>query len=151
MKRGTTAGTSLLELVVVIAVATVMTGMAVPITVNAVRSYRLTAAVSAATGAIQSTRYAAIMHGYSYQITFTPVTVSYQVLSEPAGEGNYSALGAPIPISRVGDVTISRSVNYQFSPGGTVTETSGNMSFSITNGIGGVAYHHGVGSRKCFS
>jgi len=135
VKRGTTAGTSLLELVVVVAVATIMTGMAVPVTVNAMRSYRLTAAVSAATGAIQSTRYAAIMHGYPYQITFTPATDSYQIYDEPGGQSTYSAVGTPIPISRPGDVTISQSVTYQFSPGGTVTPS--NMSFSITNDFGG--------------
>ena len=139
MKRRATAGFSLIELLVVIAIAGVLAAIAVPMTINATKSYRLSAAVASATGALQSARYAAIWHGYPYQITFTPSTNAYQVYSEVPPATTYSAVGTAVPISRPGDVTISRTVTYQFSANGTVTETSNpvNMVFSITNAIGG--------------
>lgn len=143
MKRRATLGFSLIELLVVLAIGTVLTVIAVPITINAMKSYRLTAAVSAATGAIQATRYAAIMHGYpgtgspgyGYEVTFTPATNSYQVYAMVPPAITYSPVGTAVPISRLGDATISRTVTYQFSAGGTVTETSivPNMAFQITN------------------
>jgi len=139
VKRHATAGFTLIELLVVIAIGSVLTVIAIPIIGNAMKSYRLMAAVSAATGAIQSTRYAAIMHGYpgtgnpgyAYEITFTPATNAFQVLAMVPPATTYSPVGTAVPISRPGDVTISRAVTYQFSAGGTVTETSGNMSFQI--------------------
>jgi len=139
MKRYATTGFTLLELLVTITIGMVLTGIAIPMTINALRSYTLTSAVAAATGAIQSTRYAAIMHGYPYEITFTPATNSYQVYSEPGGQTTYSAVGTPIPITGSGGISISRTVTYQFFAGGTVTETSipPNMLFSITNSWGG--------------
>ena len=144
-KQRTAAGFSLLEMLVVVAIAMVLSAMAIPMTINAMRSYKLNAAVAAATGAIQSTRYAAIMHGYpgtgvpgyGYEITFTPSTNSYQVYAMVPPATTYSAVGTPIPIAPVGDVSISRTVTFQFSAGGTVTETSNNMTFSITNAYGG--------------
>ena len=124
MKRRATAGFSLIELLVVLAIGTVLTVIAVPITINAMKSYRLTAAVSAATGAIQATRYAAIMHGYpgtgspgyGYEITFTPATNSYQVYAMVPPAITYSPVGTAVPISRLGDATISRTVTYQLAP-----------------------------------
>ena len=138
MKRSA-AGFTLLEILVVIGIALVITAIAVPMASNAMRSYRLMAAVSAATGAIQSTRYAAIMHGYPYEITFTPPK-TYQILTEIPPATTYSPvvnLGgtlvptSPIPITGAGDMAISRPVTFQFMPGGTVTETSNNMVFQI--------------------
>ncbi len=145
VKRDVTAGFTLIEILVVLAIASVLTVIAIPMVGNAMKSYRLMAAVSSATGAIQSTRYAAIMHGYpgngvpgyGYELTFTPATNSYQVLAMIPPATTYSPVGTPVPISRLGDVIISRAVAYQFSAGGTVTETSGNMNFQITNSIGG--------------
>jgi len=150
VKRHARAGFTLIELLVVLAIGTVLTVIAVPITLNAMKSYRLMAAVSAATGAIQATRYAAIMHGYpgvgspgyAYVITFTPDNNSYQVFSMVPPATTFAPvvyLGGtlyptqPTPIARVGDVSISRGVTYQFSAGGTVTETStpANMGFQI--------------------
>ena len=123
------AGFSLIELLIVIAIGCVLTAIAIPMTINATRSYRLMAAVSGATGAIQSTRYAAIMHGCTYYITFTPATSSYQVTNAATCITPYT--GPVIPVSGSGGISISRAVTYQFAAGGTVTETSNNMVFQI--------------------
>jgi prepilin-type N-terminal cleavage/methylation domain-containing protein len=146
VKRRAGAGFSLIELLIAIAIGTLLTAMAIPMTINALRSYQLTAAVSSATGAIQSTRYQAIMHGYPYEITFTPATKSFQVFSMIPPGTTYSAMvsvgsttlpTSPVPITGSGGISISRTVTYQFAAGGTVTETSNNMVFSITNEWGG--------------
>jgi len=145
-KRQCAQGFSLLELLIVLAIGLVLTGISIPMTINAMRSYRLTAAVSAATGAIQSNRYSAVMNGYPYQLTFSPATESFQVYTMIPPATTYSAVvktggtvypTSPVPISGSGDISISRSETFQFSPGGTVTETSSNMSFQITNPYGG--------------
>ncbi|MGO8814259.1 MAG: hypothetical protein ACLQVG_06260 [Terriglobia bacterium] len=139
MKRGATTGLTLLELLMVITVGSVLTILAVPVTVNGVRSYQLTAAVSSATGAIQSTRYLAIMHGYPYQITFTPSTNSYQVLNEAPPATSFSNVLSAVPISGPDTVVISRTITMQFSANGTVTEITtppvgvSSMVFQIAN------------------
>jgi type II secretory pathway pseudopilin PulG len=141
----------MIELLIVLAIAMVLAVMAIPWVLSATRNYRLAAAVSAATGAIQSTRYAEIMNsypGYGYELVFTPSTNSYQVYTMIPPATTYSAqvqVGTatynttPVPICRPGDATISRSVTYQFNANGTVTETSNpvNMCFQITNNFGG--------------
>jgi prepilin-type N-terminal cleavage/methylation domain-containing protein len=139
VNRRATSGFSLIEILVAVAIASVLAAFAIPMTINVVKGVRLTAAVSTATGAIQSTRYLAIMHGYLYEITFTPATNSYQVLNEVPPATTFSNVGTAIPISGPGAVTISRTITLQFNANGTVTEipTTGNMTFSITNAIGG--------------
>jgi len=122
VRRSTSSGFTLLEILVVATVGTIVTVMAVPMTINAVRSYQLTGAVSAATGAIQSTRYLAIMHGYPYQITFTPSTNSYQVLNEVPPATSFSPVLSAVPISGPDAVLISRTITIQFAANGTVTE-----------------------------
>ena len=140
VKRSAAAGFSLIELLVVIAIAGVLTAVAIPMTINAMRTYRLSAAVAAATGAISATRYAAVMHGYpgtgvpgyGYEITFTPPN-TYQVFtmippattfSPQVMSGSQLLATSPIPIDGSGQIMISRQVTFQFSAGGTVTETS---------------------------
>jgi prepilin-type N-terminal cleavage/methylation domain-containing protein len=149
VKLRAATGFTLIEMVVVIAIGMVLTGMAIPVTINALRSYRLTSAVSAATGAIQSTRYSAIMHGYPYEITFIPATDSYQIYTMIPPATTYSPVVSidgttyptyPIPITgSPGEISISRAVTYQFVAGGTVTETSTpmNLVFQITSSNGG--------------
>jgi prepilin-type N-terminal cleavage/methylation domain-containing protein len=148
-KRRTMAGFSLIELLVVIAIAGVLTAIAVPMTINAMRTYRLTSAVAAATGAISAARYAEVMRGYpgtgtpgyGYEVKFTPPN-TYQIFTMPPPattflpevmNGTQVNPTTPIPIDGSGQIVISRTVTYQFSAGGTVTETSNppNMSFQI--------------------
>jgi prepilin-type N-terminal cleavage/methylation domain-containing protein len=154
VKRRGTAGFTLIELLVVLAIGTVLTVIAIPMSINAMKSYRLMAAVSAATGAIQATRYAAIMHGYpgtgvpgySYELTLNPANNTYQVFSMIPPATTYSAtvnLGGtiyptnPIPIARAGDVFINGTLTYQFSAGGTVTPANSSFQISLKQGVFG--------------
>ena len=73
----------MIEIMIVLAISMLLAGIALPIMTNAMNSYRQSAAVSAATGAISATRFQAIMRGYPYEIVFTPSTMSYQVYNEP--------------------------------------------------------------------
>ena len=143
VKQRSTAGFSLIEILVALAIVSVIAVIAIPLTTNAVRSTRLSAAVSSATGAIQSTRYLAIMKGYPYQITFTPSNVSYQVLNEVPPAATFANVGTTIPICGPGAAAISRTITLQFAANGTVSEVTtppagvSAMVFSITNSYGG--------------
>ncbi len=111
MKRRTTAGFSLIEALVVVSIICVLAAIAIPMSLNAVKTYRLSAAVAATTGALQATRYQAIMHGYQYQLTLTSSTLSLSSLQHgPAGDDFLCGRFA-VPIARSGDVTMSR---YEF-------------------------------------
>jgi len=128
------SGFTLLELAMVVAIGMIATTISVPMTKTALKAYHLNAAVSAVTGAIQSTRYQAISHGYHYNITFNPASQSYQVGSKVPPAAAFSNVGTAIPWSPTGDVTMSPSTTIEFFPGGTVTATTGSMSFPVSNG-----------------
>ena len=87
MKRREAAGFTLIEVLIVLAIAMVLAGIAIPSFVNAINSYRLNAAASAVRGAIEATRFQAIMKGCSSQLVFTSSTMSYQVYSEAGRSG----------------------------------------------------------------
>ncbi|MGA8186288.1 MAG: GspH/FimT family pseudopilin [Terriglobia bacterium] len=112
-----------------------MAAFAIPETQNIVRNYRLNAAVSAVTGAIQSTRYQAIMRGYPYAVEFNSSTRSYQVLNKPPGTTQFVVTGREIPISGLEGATLSQAASFQFSPRGTVVPGGGGgTSVQISNG-----------------
>jgi len=128
-------GFSMLEVVITLAVVMTLLAMALPTTHNALRNYRLTAAVSAATGAISATRYQAIMHAYPYNLTFNSTDATYQVASEPPPATSFTNVGSAVPLSGVGDVTVNQITTLQFNANGTVSATTGTMSFTISNGL----------------
>ena len=129
-------GYNLIEILITLAVVSTVIAMALPTTVGALRNYRLSAAVSAATGAISATRYQAIMHAYPYNITFNSTNATYQVASEQPPATSFTNLpGGANPLSGVGDVTISQTTTLQFNANGTVSATTGTMSFTISNGV----------------
>jgi len=127
------AGYSMLQMVVAFAVVAVLVTIAFPTTMNSLRNYRLTAAVAAATGAISATRFQAIMHAYPYNITFNSSNATYQVASEPPQATTFTNVGTAVPLSGVGDVTVSPTTTLQFNANGTVSATTGSLSFTISN------------------
>jgi type IV fimbrial biogenesis protein FimT len=135
-RKGRNRGFSVIELLVVISIACVMAAIAIPQFINATRTYQLSAAVATASGAIQSTRFQAIMRGYPYQLVLTPSTLSYQVYNEPPGTSSFTAVGSAIPIASKSNVTLSASRTFTFKSNGTVTEASNNMSFQLTSSTG---------------
>jgi len=98
----------------VVAIGMVVTTISMPMTKTALKTYHLNAAVSAVTGAIQSTRYQAIMHGYHYNITLNPATQTYQVGSKVPPATAFSNVGTAIPWCPTGDVTMSPSTTIEF-------------------------------------
>jgi hypothetical protein len=87
-------------------------------------SYRQTAAVSAATGAISATRFQAIMRGYPYEIIFTSSSMSYQVYSETSGATcppTFTAVGSAVPLPSAGGISMTQATaTYTFLSNGTV-------------------------------
>jgi type IV fimbrial biogenesis protein FimT len=133
---GRSEGYTMIQIVVTLAVVSTLAVMALPTTTNALRNYRLSAAVAAATGAISATRYQAIMHAYPYSITFNAANASYQVASEPPGAMSFTNLpGGAVPLAGVGDVTINQTTTLQFNANGTVSATTGTMSFTISDPV----------------
>jgi len=135
MGRGPVRGSegyTILQMVVTLAVVSVLASFALPSSVIALRNYRLMAAVSAATGAITATRYQAIMHAYPYNITFS-TNGTYQVASEAPPATTFTNLGSSVPLSGNGDVTINQTTTLQFNANGTVSATAGGLSFTMTN------------------
>jgi Tfp pilus assembly protein FimT len=124
------AGYSAVELLLVVVISLIMCAMAIPAARSAIQSFQLSAAVDSARGAIQATRYQAIMHGYPYQVKFDPVGNTFQVLSEAPPATTFTAVGAAVPLS-ASPITLSAATTLQFKPNGSVSATLGTMTFSI--------------------
>ncbi len=93
--NATKAGFTLLELVVVVAIAMVLAAIAIPAITNSLRVFTYKSSIAAFTGAIQSTRYQAIYHGCPYQLAFSSSTMTYTVASQvPTVVGSASCLTA---------------------------------------------------------
>jgi prepilin-type N-terminal cleavage/methylation domain-containing protein len=126
-------GFSVLELVVVMAVALVMSAMAVPVIQSSLSSFRLRGAVASVTGAIQSTRYRAIFDGCPYQIALSKASNTYQISNTVTG-GNcaptFTRVGGPIPFA-TSQVVLSQDVTLQFSPGGSIQVIAGSLAFNL--------------------
>jgi Tfp pilus assembly protein FimT len=134
----------MIELLMAVFVSIVLMGFALPRVIPVTHYYHLMSALPGVTGAIQGTRYQAIMTGCPYQIAFNANTTSYQVSTEvlsgsPAScAASFTNVGNAVPWSSSGDVSIGTSITFQFSPNGTVTAvtTPSTMpaTFSLTNG-----------------
>ena len=136
--RRKSKGFSLLEMLITVTIVSTLATIGTPQLMNAMKGYRLASAAAAATRAIQSTHYLAIMHGYPYQLTFDASSGTYQVASEPPGATGFVPVppGTPTPIAGSHDETINQTTVMQFNSNGTMTSgLAGNAVFTITNGV----------------
>jgi prepilin-type N-terminal cleavage/methylation domain-containing protein len=124
-------GFSLIEISVVMLIALIVLAMALPQIQAAIYTYRLNAAVSATTWAIQTTRYQAIMHGYPYQVAFNAAQNSFQILSEPGGSLTFANVGGAVPFAPA-VVAFSTNTTLQFSPNGSVTAVAGTLGYTVS-------------------
>ena len=127
---GPPRGFTMIELVIVLAVGSILTAMAIPQVKSGIYNYRLNSAVAMAKWAIQSTRFQALMKGYPYQVVFTASSVNYQIQSLPSGT-TYSNVGNTVPLA-AWPMTFSQNTTINFKPNGMVTATVGSNSFTIT-------------------
>lgn len=131
-RHGSGAGYSLLEIALTLALVTIMIAFAMPAMFSTADIFRLNAAADAATWAMQTTRYQAIMKGYPFQLTFNATNNTYQVASEPPGSGTFTNVGSAIPLTSSA-VTMSTGTVLQFKGNGSVAATAGNVqTFSIS-------------------
>jgi len=135
IRSRSTAGFSLIELLLVVIISLILAAFAIPATRSAIANYQLSAAIDSATGAIQTTRYQAIMHGYQYQVAFNNTQNTYQVLSEAPPATTFTDVNNAVPLSAE-PITVSGPTTLQFKPNGSVSAILGAMSFTITyNGV----------------
>jgi prepilin-type N-terminal cleavage/methylation domain-containing protein len=128
--RAAARGFTILELIMVLAVGSILMAAAIPQVRSQVFRYRLHGAVASAVWAIQSTRYQALMKGYAYQVVFDQSANSYQIQSAPDNV-TFSNLGGAVPMS--GSPTVlDADTTLRFRPNGLVTNEVGNLNFTIT-------------------
>lgn len=121
----------MIEIALVVLVALVLLGCAVPAIQGTLTYFRVHGAASSAVWAIQSTRYQSLMEGYPYQVTFDATKKTYQIASEPIGAGSFSNVGSAVPLS--GDaVSLNQTTTIQLNPNGSVSATAGSLTFTIT-------------------
>lgn len=128
--RGCSArGFTIVELLVTLTVGIVLATYAVPLLQNSMNFFKVRAAASSVSGAIQSTRFQAIFHGCPYALAFNPLAMTYQVSGQLPGAGGCAAaftnVGPPIPIANGASVTLNQNVVFQFRPGGLTQTTVG--------------------------
>ncbi len=122
-RRSGAAGTTMLELVVVLAIVGVLAAIAMPTVQSSLKNAHLSAATTQVRGAILSTRFNAIMSGCPYTIAFYQSNQNYQVQGQtPQGAPPTCTASASvtIPWASSGDVSLNASTTMLFCPNGTV-------------------------------
>jgi len=132
-------GYTILELLVVLVIASTMTAVAVPTITGALNTIRLSSAVQTATGAISTTRYQSLRYGYPFRIQLDSTALTYQLQSEPVGAATFANVGTAIPVS-TSKITINSNTTLQFNPSGTVQFISGGAGFSLDGQTFTIAY-----------
>jgi type IV fimbrial biogenesis protein FimT len=130
-------GFTLLQLMAALAVGMILTAIAIPSINSTLATYRLRAATSSITGAIQSNRYRAIYSGYPYKLTFTNSTTTFQVTKKASTDTSYVNVDGAIPFG-TGATLDHDTVQLTFSPSGAVKITDGTSD--LANGIFYVSY-----------
>lgn len=135
--RRRSRGYTMLESVLVLAIASVLTVIAVPQMKTAMNRYRLQGAVANSTWAIQSTRYQALRDGIQYQTVFTKSTNSYQIQSSSDGGVTFTNVtnSTAVPLAAVA-TSLNQDTTLRFKPNGYVSAPVGALNFTITyNGL----------------
>jgi Tfp pilus assembly protein FimT len=124
-------GFTLMELLVGIGIAMTLTVVSLPMLQSSMGYFRLRGAISSITGAVQSTRYQAIVQGIPYQIVFDSAAKTYQIQNQPGGAGAFAnvcvpaAASCPVPLSGGNaSVTLDVDTTLTFSPGGRVSSAN---------------------------
>ncbi len=127
-------GFTLIELVMSVAVAVILTAISVPLITTAVSTYKIRSAATTVSGAIQSARHRSIFLGYPLQLTISKDNHNYQLAGKDLGAGasTFSNIGGTVPFSNA--VTLNQNVVLQFSPGGSVQATTGTLVLVMTYG-----------------
>jgi len=159
LKRHSNSGFSMIEIVIVLAISIVLAGIAIPVFTNAMNNFRLSATVSAVSGAISTTRMQAIMHGYPYETVFTISPLSFQIFNEVPPATTFSVVvpgaGSSVtPLPSAGGVTMTglvsctappsltgcvtmagTTITYTFMANGTVTILPAGAGIQIKNAV----------------
>jgi Tfp pilus assembly protein FimT len=125
------AGYTMMEAALVVAIVMVLLGMGIPKFVQAISNYKLRAAADSIAWAMQSTRYQALQKGYTYELTISATNNTYQVLSKPVGAASFSNVGSAVPLSGV-PVVVSATTTLTFSPNGSITVVAGSQTITVT-------------------
>jgi prepilin-type N-terminal cleavage/methylation domain-containing protein len=124
-------GFTLIEILITMAIAMVLTAISIPLVTNAYSSYRLTAAVSSISGAIQTTRYQAISAGYPFQVVFSKANSTYQVQSDPTRTGAFSNVANAVPFGTQ-QMALGANTTIQCHPSGLITASVGSTTLTLT-------------------
>lgn len=133
-RRAHSSGFSLIELMMTMLIGLILTLIALPLISNVTGYLRLRAAVSAVTGAIQTTRYNAIYNGYPYQVSFSSANRNYQVANEIPPATAFANVGTTIPYAVATNVRLNQDTAFQFNPSGVVTVITGTNAMTINVG-----------------
>lgn len=131
-RRSIANGFTMIETAITVSIVMILLAFGVPSMLSTIDSYKLNAAATSASWAIQTTRYQALMKGYPFQLTFSTANNTYQVSSEPPGAAIFSNVGGAVPITGA-PVTISANAQLQFKGNGAVSAVVvGSQTFTIT-------------------
>lgn len=137
--RARTRGFTLIEVLIAIAIGTVLTAIAVPVITAEVQQLRLSGAVTSATQAIAATRFQAIQNGYPYNITFSPTAFTYQIANEVPPAATFSNVGSAVPLSGT-ILTLNATTVLQFNANGTVTCTTCGTGMAVNGAVMTITY-----------
>lgn len=124
-------GFTLIELIMILVIGLAVTLVSLPLINNVYQTFRVNAAISAVTGAIQTTRYQAISNGYPFRVVFSKANSNYQVQSDPTLTGTFAAVGNPIPLSTA--AVLGQDTTILCHPGGLITATVGSTTITLNS------------------
>jgi len=122
-------GFTLIELIMIMVIGLILTLVSVPLITNVYQTFRVNAAISAVTGAIQTTRYQAISNGYPFRVVFSKANSNYQVQSDPNLAGTFANVGSPVPLSNA--AVLGQDTTILCHPGGLITATVGSTTLTL--------------------